>query len=79
MAGLRMTSKSRDEVKKPGVTSDERANAGEVPAAGFGRKSGIHPQETRTMRNGAGIGTLARACIGACLLALGAAGRGAAR
>ncbi|HEV7588076.1 MAG TPA: carboxypeptidase-like regulatory domain-containing protein, partial [Longimicrobium sp.] len=31
------------------------------------------------MRNGAGIGTLVRACIGACLLALGAAGAGAAQ
>ena len=31
------------------------------------------------MRNGAGIGTLARACIGACLLALGAARAGAAQ
>lgn len=31
------------------------------------------------MRNGAGIATLARACIGACLLALGAAATGAAQ
>ncbi len=31
------------------------------------------------MRNAVGFGTLARACVGACLLALGAAGAGEAQ